>query len=89
MIVFGLVKRIDIGEVGISIIGAVVTDNIEHHPDITGVASLDQRMQVVRSPEVLIDLLPVKSTVAVVIRRCVMGNWRDPDCIEPHSLNVV
>ena len=67
----------------------MVSNDVEHHPDISSMTSLDQRMELISRAEVLIDLLPVECSISMVVRFGVVGYWRNPYCIKSHSLNVI
>ena len=89
MIVLRLVKRIDVGKVGICVVRAVIGDNIKHDPNVTIVAGLDEIFEVLRCSEVLIHSFPVKCSVPVVVCLSIVWNGRDPNSVEPHSSNVI
>lgn len=68
----------------------MIGDNIKHDPDAFLVASIHEILKVLLSSKVLIDLLPITSTISVVIfRPFVIGNRRNPDGVEAHTLDVV
>ena len=67
MVVFSLIEWIDVREVGVGVVARVVGDDIQHDPDVTVMASLDQIMEIFFAAEVLIDFLPVKRTISVVV----------------------
>ena len=90
VVVFRLVEGINVGKIGLSIVRAVVSHNIEHHPDVTSVTCRDHLMEVFRATEFSADLLPVECAITmVVIWSLILRDWRNPNGIESHSLNVV
>jgi hypothetical protein len=89
MIVFRLVKWVDIAEVGVSVISRMVRDNIKHDPDVFTVSSLYKTFKLICCSEMFVDLFPVESSITMVVRLGIMRNRRNPDSIKTHSLNVV
>ena len=67
----------------------MVRNDIKHDPDVPCVASVDQALEVIVCAEVLIDFLPVKSSIAVVISLGIVRDRRYPDSVEAHTLDVV
>lgn len=88
VIVLRLVQGINLGEIHSD--GAyVVGDDVDHHPNSSGVSSIDELLQVALGAEVFVDFLPVGSPVAVVATIQVFDDWRNPDGVESHALDVV
>lgn len=67
MVVLHLVEGIDVGEVGVGIVRAVIRNDIKHHPDVAGMASRDQILKGLFATVLDTDLFPVKCTVTVII----------------------
>lgn len=67
----------------------MIGDNIQHDPNIHAVCRTDQALEFLTRAEVLIHLLPIQSTIAVVIRLGIMWYGRYPNSIEAHTLDVV
>lgn len=88
VVVLRSIQGIDLGEV-LSNGSNVVTNDVNHHPNILGMGSLNQVVEIVLRAEVFVDLLPVACPVAMVTRVQVVNDWRDPDSIETHTLNVI
>lgn len=88
VVVLRSIQGINLGEV-LSNGSNVVTNDVNHHPNTLGMGSLNQVVEVVLRAEVFVDLLPVAGPVAVVTRVQVVNDWRDPDSIETHTLNVI
>ena len=90
MIVGRLVQRIDVGEVGLRVVRAVVSDDVEHHPDVSSVGSIDELVEVCRATELGRHLFPVERTVAmVIVRDFILRNRRNPNGIEAHACDVI
>jgi len=88
VVVLRSIQGVDLGEV-LSNGSNVVSNDVNHHPNILGMGSLNQVVEVILRAEVIVDLLPVAGPVAVVTRVQVINDWRDPDSIETHTLNVI
>jgi hypothetical protein len=69
--------------------GNVVSDNIDHDVDVLIVAGLDKALEVIGRSEVVVGLGPVSTPVAMISWLLVIDNWRDPDGIESHTLDVI
>jgi len=67
----------------------MVGNNIDHDPDVFLMASVNQLDEFFRSTEVLVDLIEVAGPISVVATGSVGDDWRDPDSVESHTLNVV
>lgn len=88
MVMFGFVERIDLRIVCTD--GArVVSNNINHDINASGMSSIDKVFEILLSTVVLIDFLPVGGPVAMITWLNVFDNRRDPDSIESHTLDVV
>ena len=74
MIVLGLVKWIDVRKVAVSVVARVVSDNIQHDPNVPGMTSCDQVLQFLLRSEVLVDLLPVQCSISVVVCLSIVRN---------------
>ena len=88
VIVVALIKRVELTEV-ITDRSAVVGDDVNHHPDISLMGSLDEILQVIGTTEIGVDLLPVASPVSVITTVEIIDDRRDPDGIETHTLDIV
>ena len=67
----------------------MISNDIKHHPDVTLVARADQIVQLLLGTEVLIDTLPIEGAITMVVSFSIVRNWRDPDGIEAHTLDIV
>jgi hypothetical protein len=89
VVVLRLVEGIDVGEVGVGIVRAVIRNDIKHHPDVAGMASSDQILKGLFATVLDTDLFPVKCTVTVIIVwYLVLRDWWNPDGVETHALDV-
>ena len=69
--------------------GNMVGDNIDHDVDALIVAGFDKVLEIIRRSEVVVGLVPVSTPVAMISWLLVIDNWRDPDGIESHTLDIV
>jgi len=69
--------------------GDVIGNNIDHHVNSFIVAGFNQVLEVIIRSEVGVSLLPVSGPVSVVPTVHIVNNWRDPNSIESHTLDVV
>ena len=67
----------------------MVGDNIDHDVDALIVAGFDKVLEIIRRSEVVVGLVPVSTPVAMISWLLVIDNWRDPDGIESHTLDIV
>jgi len=67
----------------------MVGNDINHDQDVLFMASVDEFDEFFRSTKVLVDLIEVAGPVSVISTRGVGNDWRDPDSVESHTLNVV
>lgn len=74
VVVLAMIERVDLTKI-IANWSHMISDDIDHHPDALGVGSVDQCLEVFRGAEVLIDLFPVGSPVAVVAWIQVLDDW--------------
>jgi len=88
VIVVSRVKRIDLAVVSTDGTN-MVRDDIEHHPDVPGVSSIDEVGKILLATEVGVDGVPVLGPVAVISLANVVDDGRNPDGIESHALDVV
>ena len=88
VVVLAVVEWVDFAEI-VANWGNVVSDDVDHDPDVLGVGSIHKSLEVICSAEVLVDLFPVGGPVAMVAWIQVLDNWRDPDRVESHTLDVV
>jgi hypothetical protein len=88
VVVFSRVVRCDLSVIGTDG-GNVVSNNVYHHPDAHIVSSRDERLEVISSAEVGVDLIPVAGPVAVVSGVEVVDDGADPDGVESHAFDVV
>ena len=88
VIVVSLVEGVKLTEI-VSNRSTVVSDNIDHHPDVLGVSGIDKSLQVISGTEVCVNTIPVSGPVAVIATIEVIDNWGDPDSIEAHTLDVI
>ena len=63
--------------------------HIQHDPDVSLMTLSHEVLQVVRSPEVRVDLCDVPLPVSMVTLVSIVRDGRDPDGIDPQTLNVV
>ena len=67
----------------------MVGDDINHDPHFHAVCSFYQIREGLLISKVVIDLVPVSGPIAVVASLQVVNDWRDPNGIESHILNVL
>lgn len=67
----------------------MVADHIDHNPNVSGVAKLNQVLQVLLGAEVAVELVDIPTCVAMVVSVVVVDYWGDPYGVEPHALDVV
>jgi len=90
VVVLGLIKGIDVREIFVCIVRAVIGYNVQHDPDVSGVAGFNHLMKIISSTIFSTNLLPVQGSITmVVVWDLVLWNWRDPNGIKSHSLDVV
>ena len=69
--------------------GNMVGDDVNHHVDVSLVASVDETLEVILRTESIVDLVPVTGPVSVVSLVEVVDDWSNPDGVEAHSLDVI
>ena len=67
----------------------MVGNDIEHDPNVTIMARFNQISQFLGRSKVLIDLFPIKCSIAMIIGLGIFRNWGDPDRIKTHSRDVI
>lgn len=67
----------------------VVSDNINHHPDVSSMGSFNESFQTSFITKVFVNLCEVLCSISVVLIRVIIRNRGDPNCIETEILNVV
>ena len=75
-------------EVGIEVTH-VVTNHIYHHQDVPFVASVDEILEILLRPEIIIEFVEISTPVSVVSSISIVDNGGDPDGIESHALYIV
>ena len=88
VVVLAVVEWVDFAEI-VANWSHVVGDDVDHHPDVLGVGSIYKSLEVFCSAKVLVNLFPVGGPVAVVAWLQVLDDWRDPNGVESHTLDVV
>ena len=90
VVVLGLVEWVNDAEVEVAWnITNVVSYDINHDPHILGMHSSYQILEILLSTKFRIELIEVLLPVAVVSLRGVLRDWRDPDSIKAHTLDVI
>ena len=67
----------------------MISDDIDHNPDIHVVSSFNESLETVLTTEMIINFIPVSSPVAVESIVSVVDDWRDPDCVKSQVLNIL
>jgi hypothetical protein len=67
----------------------VVSNNIEHNPDVLLFSFSHKFLQVLFSSKMGVHGVPVESAVSVVVFSVVNWDGRDPDCVKSHARDVV
>lgn len=67
----------------------VITDDVDHNPDISLVTSVDKRLETISTTEFGVDFSHVLSSVTVECVGIVIRDRRNPDSIEAHTKDVV
>lgn len=67
----------------------MVCDNVDHDPNSLGVGGVDESLEVALRAEVRVYSLPIASPVSMVSAINVVDDWRDPNSVEAHALNVI
>lgn len=88
MVVLFLVERIIDAKVFIKI-AHVITNDIDHDPDVSGVTSGNEVLEVLFRAEVIVQLVKVSTPVSMVTSIAIVNDWGNPDGIKAHTLNVV
>jgi len=88
VVMLGLVERVDLAEVHADWCN-VVGDNIDHDVHVLGVSSFHEVLEIIVRAEVIVGLLPIGGPVSVISITVVVNNWRDPDGVETHTLDVI
>ena len=93
-IVFG-VEWVQLAEI-ITDWASVIRNDVNHDPNLFLVSCLDEGFEVLWSAEIAIQFRPVFGPVSMVAyTELVVGivdvfnDWRDPNCIEAHTLDVI
>jgi len=88
VVVLSLVEWVNLAEVHANW-GNVVGDNIDHDVHVFIVSSFDEVLKILVGTEVIVGLLPIGGPVSVITITVVINDWRDPDGVETHTLNVI
>lgn len=73
MVVLRPVERVNLSEI-VTDRGNMVCDDVNHHPNVSLVAFVNEILQSLFITEVLVDLLPVSSPVAMIASIKVVNN---------------
>jgi hypothetical protein len=85
---FGLVEWI-VNTIVFIKISHVISDNIHHDPDVSGMAGINEILEILLGSEVVIQLVQVPTPVAMIAAVPVINNRGYPNGIKAHTLNVV
>lgn len=88
VIVFSSVERHIFSEIDIRITH-VISDNINHHPDVSSMTSRDERLEMFFTTEERVNLGHVLSSIAMIVIGVVIRDGGDPNGIETQILDVV
>lgn len=88
MVVFFLVERIIDAKVFIQI-AHVITDDVDHDPNVSGVTGSYEVLEVLFRAKVVVQLVQISAPVSVVASISVVDNGGDPDGVKAHALNVI
>lgn len=88
VVMLGLIERI-VNTVVFIKISHVISDNIDHDPDVPGMTGIDEILEILLRSEVVVQLVQVPTPVPMISTVSVINNWRYPDSIKPHTLNIV
>jgi len=89
VIVASIIEGNNGGVVPVVDVSNVVSNDINHNPDVSFMADSDEFFKFLSGAKLFIDLIEVADPVAVVSSFSVSYDWGDPDSIEAHILNVV
>ena len=67
----------------------MISHHIDHQVHASIMQSSTEILQVLRSPEMLVQRVEISLIVSMIARRCVLGDWRYPDGVEAHGLDIV
>lgn len=67
----------------------VVSNNIDHNPDVSLVTSINKGLETTFTTEVTVDLSHVLSSITVESIRIIIGDRGDPDSVETQICNIV
>lgn len=87
VVVTSIVER-DILSVVLVGVSHMISNDINHNPDVLCMASINKRLQGRFTSEMFIDLSHVFSSISVELIWIVIRNRRDPNSIETHVLDV-
>jgi len=88
MIMLCLIEWVDLVVIGIYV-GNVISDYIKHYPNTLRMSSLYHVSQVLLVSKVGIDLIPIKSGIAMIVVSIIFRDRRNPNCIKAHTLDIV
>lgn len=87
MVVAGAVEGVDLAEI-VADRSDVVGNHIEHDPHAGVVVGLNEFLEIGDGTEVGVDVVPLSGPISVIASWVVDWDWRDPDSIEAHALDV-
>lgn len=67
----------------------VVSNNIDHNPDVSLVTSINKGLETTFTTEVTVDFSHVLSSITVESIRIIIGDRGDPDSVETQICNIV
>lgn len=67
----------------------MVSNNINHHPDVFSVASVHESLQVIFGSKSVVNVVNISCPIAVVSTIVIVNNGRYPNSIKSHVLYVI
>lgn len=86
-----MIRRVEGNIFRVVLIGVthVVSNNINHNPDISLVACINKRFKTISTTKMAVYFSHVLGSITMELVGVVIRNRRDPNSIETHTLNVV
>ena len=88
MIVAGVVERRVHSEVGVQV-AHMVAYHVHHYPNSSLMARAYKINEILLAAEVVVQFLQISSPISMIPSVSVIDDWRNPDRVEAHSLNIV
>lgn len=81
-------ERIIHSEVSVCV-SHVVSNYVHHYPNISLVAGTHEINEVLFTSEFIIEAVKISAPISMVSAVSVVDDWRNPDGIKAHSLDVI